>query len=140
MLVGLNREGKPWQWIDGRIDIASPEFKWAYQLWRQSEIRAGNDPKVTAIEYAAITKLHDIRTAIEKFRSTHNNRPPTMRAIAALPANPFTGLKSVTRSGQATKVHGWSYDEAAGKIRIVLPPKKYAGLHPGEIEWPRISK
>ena len=131
--VGLMQEGKPWRWIDKTVENRSPEFKKAYQAWRAAEIKAGTDPVVTDKEFAAIANLNAIRMAVSKFR-LKNDRPPTLRNIATLPANPITGQKTVTRSGVATAAHGWSYDEYTGRVRIVLPEGSYAGLNTDEIE------
>jgi len=119
--------------IDKTVENRSPEFKKAYQAWRAAEIKAGTDPVVTDKEFAAIANLNAIRMAVSKFR-LKNDRPPTLRNIATLPANPITGQKTVTRSGVATAAHGWSYDEYTGRVRIVLPEGSYAGLNTDEIE------
>jgi hypothetical protein len=131
--VGLMQEGKPWRWIDKTVETRSAEFKRGYQAWRAAEILAGTDPSVADKEFAAIANLHAIRMAIAKYR-LKNDRPPTLRHIASLPANPITGQKAVTRTGLANATHGWSYDEYTGRIRIVLPEGNYAGLHKDEIE------
>ena len=131
--VALINEGKPWRWIDKTVATRSPEFTSAYKAWRAAEIKAGTDPIVTDKEFAAIANLHAIRMAVSKYR-LKNDRPPTLRHIASLPANPITGQKTVTRLGLATTAHGWSYDEYTGRVRIVLPEGKYAGLHKDEIE------
>ena len=132
--VALADEGKPWRWIDTLVEPRSPEFKRAYQAWRAAEIQAGTDPAVSEKEYAAIARLHAIRMAIAKYRAK-NDRPPTLRHIAALPANPLTGHKALALAGMATAAHGWSYDEQTGRIRIVLPPQETSGgLHRDEIE------
>jgi hypothetical protein len=131
--VGLMQEGKPWRWIDKTVETRTPEFKKAYQAWRAAEIKAGTDPAVTDKEFSAIANLYAIRMAVSKFR-LKNDRPPTIRHIASLPANPITGQKAVVRSGLATATHGWSYDEYTGRVRIVLPEGDYAGLHKDEIE------
>jgi len=131
--VGLMQEGKPWRWIDKTVETRTPEFKKAYQAWRAAEIKAGTDPTVTDKEFSAIANLYAIRMAVSKFR-LKNDRPPTIRHIASLPANPITGQKAVVRSGLATATHGWSYDEYTGRVRIVLPEGNYSGLHKDEIE------
>jgi hypothetical protein len=131
--VALINEGKPWRWIDKTVAARSPEFRRAYQAWRAAEIQAGTDPRVSEKEFAAIANLHAIRMAVSKYR-LKNDRPPTLRHIASLPANPITGQKTVTRFGLATAAHGWSYDEYTGRVRIILPQGKYAGLHKDEIE------
>ncbi len=132
--VGLMQEGKPWRWIDKTIEVRSSEFKRAYQAWRAAEMKAGVDPTVSDKEFAAIMNLHAIRMAVAKYR-LKNDRPPTLRHIAALPVNPITGQKTVTRTGLANASHGWSYDEYTGRIRIVLPDGKYPGLSKDEIEF-----
>ena len=132
--VALMQEGKPWRWIDKTVENRSPEFKKAYQAWRAAEIKGGTDPTVSDKEFAAIMNLHAIRMAVAKYR-LKNDRPPTLRHIASLPANPITGQKTVTRSGIATAAHGWSYDEYTGRVRIVLPEGSYAGLGKDEIEF-----
>jgi hypothetical protein len=99
--VGLMQEGKPWRWIDKTVEIRSAEFKKAYQAWRAAEIKAGTDPIVSDKEFSAIANLNAIRMAVGKFR-LKNDRPPTLRNISTLPANPITGQKAVTRSGVAT--------------------------------------
>jgi hypothetical protein len=131
--VGLMQEGKPWRWIDKTTEARSPEFKSAYKIWRAAEIKAGTDPKVSDKEFSAIANLYAIRMAVAKYR-LKNDRPPTIRNIASLPANPITGQKAVTRSGLANASHGWSYDEYTGRVRIVLPAGNYNGLHKDEIE------
>jgi hypothetical protein len=137
--VGLMQEGKPWRWIDKTVEIRSPEFKKAYQTWRAAEIKAGVNPTVSDKEFAAIMNLHAIRMAVAKYR-LKNERPPTLRHIASLPANPLTGQKTVTRTGIATEKHGWSYNEYTGRVRIVLPDGKYAGLSKDEIEFVKVRK
>jgi hypothetical protein len=137
--VGLMQEGKPWRWIDKTVETRSAEFKSAYQAWRAAEIKAGTDPTVSNKEFAAIANLHAIRMAIAKYR-LKNEKPPTLRNIATLPANPITGQKTVTRAGIATAAHGWSYDEYTGRIRIVLPAGAYGGLHRDEIEIVKAGK
>ena len=131
--VGLMQEGKPWRWIDKTIEGRSATFKSAYQVWRAAEIKAGTDPRVSDKEFSAIANLYAIRMAVAKYR-LKNDRPPTIRNIASLPANPITGQKAVTRSGVATAAHGWSYDEYTGRVRIVLPEGNYNGLHRDEME------
>ena len=137
--VALMQEGKPWRWIDKVVETRSPEFKRAYQTWRAAEMKAGVDPTVSDKEFAAIMNLHAIRMAVAKYR-LKNDRPPTLRHIASLPANPITGQKTVTRTGIATEKHGWSYDEYSGRVRIVLPDGKYAGLGKDEIEFVNVRK
>jgi hypothetical protein len=132
--VGLMQEGKPWRWIDKTVENRSPDFKLAYQAWRAAEIKAGTDPKVSDKEFAAIANLSAIRMAVAKYK-LKNDRPPTIRNIATLPANPITGQKSVTRSGVATTANGWSYDEYTGRVRIVLPEGNYNGLNKDDIEF-----
>ena len=132
--VALMQEGKPWRWIDKTVETRSTDFKKAYQAWRAAEIKGGTDPTINDKEFAAIMNLHAIRMAVAKYR-LKNDRPPTLRHIASLPANPITGQKNVTRSGIATPAHGWSYDEYTGRVRIVLPDGKYAGLTKDEIEF-----
>jgi hypothetical protein len=131
--VALLEERKPWVYIDAMTERGSAEFKKAYGSWKAAEIKAGHDVKVSQTEMEAITRLAAIRQAIGNFRAK-NNRPPSLRAIASLPANPFTGQRGLAKSGAATSQHGWSYDEAAGRIRIVLPAGRYAGLAEAEIE------
>jgi hypothetical protein len=131
--VGLMQEGKPWRWIDKTVETRSAEFKSAYKVWRAAEIKAGTDPKVSDKEFSAIANLNAIRMAVAKYR-LKNDRPPTIRNIATLPANPITGQKAVTRTGMANVSHGWSYDEYTGRVRIVLPEGNYSGLHKDEIE------
>jgi hypothetical protein len=91
--------------------------------------------KMTHNEVAVLAKLHEIRKAVDAYR-VRNKRPPALRQIASLPPNPLTGQKAVAKAGAATlAAHGWSYDEATGKIRIVLPTgKTVAGLAANDIE------
>ena len=135
-------DDKPWQVVDSIVDAqnASPAYRQAYATWRAAEIRAGNDPQVTATELAAMTKLHEIRNQLTKYRQRNNNRPPALAVISGLPANPLTGHKSLAAAGAATRTDGWSYEESSGTMRIVLPPTGCAGLSAGEGEWPRVSK
>lgn len=138
--VALLEQGKPWRWLDSVVDPRSAEFKKAYQAWRIAELQAGNDPRASEQEFAAIRNLHAIRMAIAKYR-LKNNRPPTLRHIASLPANPITGQKTLALAGMATPTHGWSYDEQTAKVRIVLPEGgKYGGLHRDEIERVKLKK
>ena len=115
-------------------DALDPLRTEGQQTWRAAEKNAGVDPTVSDKEFADIMNLHAIRKAVAKYR-LKNERPPTLRHIASLPANPITGQKTVTRTGIATEKHGWSYDEYSGRVRIVLPDGKYAGLGKDEIEF-----
>ena len=132
--VGLMQEGKPWRWIDKMTETRSPEFKGAYLVWKAAEIKGGTDPKVSDKEFSAIANLYAIRMAVAKYR-LKNDKPPTIRAIASVPANPITGQKSVVRSGTGTSANGWSYEESTGRIRIVLPDGSYNGLSKDDIEF-----
>ena len=142
VIAMIMEDGKPWQIVDYMPDVlnASPAFRQAYATWRAAEIRAGNDPQVTPAELAAITKLHEIRKQLAKYRERNNNRPPALTVISGLPANPLTGRRSLAAAGMATNAHGWSYDESTGTMRIVLPPTGCAGLSLAEGEWPRASR
>lgn len=121
------QNGVPWSAIDRYVEQGLGEgvhftaHAWrAYEDWRDAAIKAGYDPVWSALDRKFDSAYRQLVMEIAKFLNEHG-RYPSLEECKDFPANPYTGFTGVARFGQSTVVHGWSYDERTGRLRMVLP-------------------
>ena len=121
------QNGVPWYVIDRYFELAIGEglrftarARRAYEDWRDAAIEAGYDPRWSALDREFDSAHRQLVIEIAKFMN-ERGRYPSLEECKDFPANPYTGFTGVARFGQSTVVHGWSYDERTGRLRMVLP-------------------
>lgn len=129
--------GMPWLRTDRVVSGLPNNLIGNYERWRQAEIEAGYDPKITEIEATALDVYHEVLVQVELYGLKNNDRYPAFKQWSNFPVNPFTRSNRIARRGTTSNYDGWSYDESIGRFRLVLPQGVTCrGLGPDDVEIP----